>query len=778
MIDPAVSDVSAAGRVGAPPPELALAHLDALPTLPPIALRLLQTINDRDADASDVIALLRHDQSLTARILALAGAVATGAGSPITTVERAVSVLGFSVLRSVVLTVKVFETLGGAGDGGPPDGFDRVAFWKHAVAVGCAARRLAEIPAAGVDPEEAFVAGLLHDLGKVALDATFPRSYVRIARRAVQVRGDIADCERALLGVDHTVAGRRVAERWGLPRVLQEVIWLHHLAADGLPASVLAPRLITLVQLADTVVREQRLGFSGNHVFYESVADLAALLGITPAQVDGVILNLPREVAEQVVQLGLEHDVPETMFLRSLQSANAELGRMNSELQQSNQRLGAAARYFRALTSLDEHLTATSDCAAVVSAITRCAHQALQRPRVAAFALRDGGMVDLSVFDHESATGITRSDTATLELREWRARAGAAQEPGVHKAPPAVRMLLAQDARHLGPGELWLCPVTHAGVLQGGLIFAADDAAIGVLRSEMDELRAFLTSLGLAIGRANAQAAAQRLTDELAETNRRLQHLRTEVLRSRTLGMIAEMAAGAGHELNSPLSVIAGRAQMLLESSADPEARRVLQLIDAKAHECSRIVSELMDIAQPPPPRPEPIEAGQLVADARTAWLSESAAPAAQVTVRPAEAGAGAPTSAQVLVDRGQLRGVLIELLRNAAASLPAASGQIEISWRVISSDLEPRTSARLPAAPVPHDWVEILVRDNGSGMEQSVLRRAFDPFFSHQTAGRRRGLGLARAHRVIEAHGGRIWLESEPRAGTTAHVLLPQSSR
>ena len=57
--------------------------------------------------------------------------------------------------------------------------------------------------------------------------------------------------------------------------------------------------------------------------------------------------------------------------------------------------------------------------------------------------------------------------------------------------------------------------------------------------------------------------------------------------------------------------------------------------------------------------------------------------------------------------------------------------------------------------------------------MSPAVLDRAFDPFFSHRNAGRGRGLGLARAHRIIEAHGGRVWLESKPDAGTTAHVVL-----
>jgi hypothetical protein len=67
-----------------------------------------------------------------------------------------------------------------------------------------------------------------------------------------------------------------------------------------------------------------------------------------------------------------------------------------------------------------------------------------------------------------------------------------------------------------------------------------------------------------------------------------------------------------------------------------------------------------------------------------------------------------------------------------------------------------------------------VRVEDDGVGMTPAVLQRAFDPFFSHRQAGRGRGLGLPRAYRIVEAHGGRIWLESRPGEGTAAHVVLP----
>ena len=94
----------------------------------------------------------------------------------------------------------------------------------------------------------------------------------------------------------------------------------------------------------------------------------------------------------------------------------------------------------------------------------------------------------------------------------------------------------------------------HAHTIAGGIVYLSQRDERVELGPELEELHSFLTSLGLALGRVNAQAAARRLSEDLAESNRRLQQMQAEVLRTRTLSIIAEMATGAGHELNGPLT--------------------------------------------------------------------------------------------------------------------------------------------------------------------------------------------------------------------------------
>ena len=115
-----------------------------------------------------------------------------------------------------------------------------------------------------VNPEEAFVCGLLHDLGKVALDACFPKSYERVAAKAEVLRGCVTDVERDVLGVDHTTAGQRLAEYWKLPPMVRETVWLHHQLPETTPVHIAHGAHVRLVQVADRLARHMRIGYSGS----------------------------------------------------------------------------------------------------------------------------------------------------------------------------------------------------------------------------------------------------------------------------------------------------------------------------------------------------------------------------------------------------------------------------------------------------------------------------------------------------------------------------------
>lgn len=743
-------------------PDAVLAQLDRLPTLPAIALRLLQTTADDEGGARELIALLRADQSLTAKVLALASSTGAGLGRPVRTLEQAVPLLGFSGVRSAVLAAGVFECFRST-EVDADSGFDLPGFWLHALAVANAAREIAK--ARGVrepHPEQAYLAGLLHDLGKVALATVFPKGYARAARRAQEERSDIADVERTIFGVDHTRAGRKVADQWRLPPELRDVIWLHHVAGATLPPSAADRDLIAIVQLADTLAREQRVGFSGNFVFFEHSPALAARLGLDGGKLDAIAAGMVQAARTQAEQFGISHPTPAEQYVRAMAQANAELGRINTDLSISNQKLAVAARYFNALCAFDQRIGPWAELPMVVESLLAAVREVWPDRPAAAFAVADdAAAIELAwqLGDHES--GAKTLNVLPDKLAHWLREPIETSSTLPAQAPAALHSLFAAAAGRSPNAFSWFAPILQYKKLVGGLLLGTTDDAGPQTLDASDDLRAFLNALGLAISRTHAQRQARRITDELAESNRRLQQIQVELLRSRSLTMIAEMASGAAHELNSPLTVISGRSQMLAQSISEPEQQRLLNVIQDKAHECSHIVSELMEFARPRPPQCADVDLIELLTRLRSDYSAERSFPPSRFTIqtRELEAGrrAGEPLPrAVVWADARQMEQLLRAVIDNAVEAVQTGGA--------ISATIQPTTAL---------DGFEIRIADNGPGMPPHVVERAFDPFFSHRPAGRRRGLGLAHAYRIIEAHRGRIWLDSTPNRGTTVHIVL-----
>src|SRR5882724_11669882 len=209
--------------------ELILQQLEGLPTLPAIAVRLLEVTADEKASLQEVVSLISSDPSLTARLLQLVHRADVGVHGEVKSIERAVVLLGFEAVRSAVLAISVFQSFGSVSERRAPH-FSRDDFWKHCVATACCAELLAAATvgqggrrAPGyLDPAEAFICGLLHDLGKIALETILPKSFSRVVEAADMLRGNIADVERTVIGLDHMVVGKRLAERWELPEMIRD----------------------------------------------------------------------------------------------------------------------------------------------------------------------------------------------------------------------------------------------------------------------------------------------------------------------------------------------------------------------------------------------------------------------------------------------------------------------------------------------------------------------------------------------------------------------------
>ena len=287
--------------------ELVLREIDQLPTLPAVATKLLELGARDDVQVREIVQVIESDPALTTRLLALCRRAAYRTRHPVTTVEMAVVLLGVEAVRSLVLSVEVFDWASRASDAMHREGaigegtargrastkpgsspapaeskpaFSRVGFWQHSIAVACACDLIArEHPEFDLHPEECFVCGLIHDLGKVALDLVLPRAYARVVELAETRQGNIADIERPICGLNHLAAGRSLAQRWGLPPLLAEAMSEHHIPPVDQPDGP-HKRTLSVVHIADALCRKLSLGWSGNHSMATTEQDLCEQAGL------------------------------------------------------------------------------------------------------------------------------------------------------------------------------------------------------------------------------------------------------------------------------------------------------------------------------------------------------------------------------------------------------------------------------------------------------------------------------------------------------------------
>lgn len=265
-----------------------------LPTLPVVASRLLQMLDDPNVSCGTFSKALSEDQALTARILKLANSAYYGFPRSIGTVNLAVVVLGFDTVKDLVLSVAVMDLFRSSRDGR----FDIPTFWEHSLRVAAASRRLARLlrwRAVG----ESFTAGILHDVGKIVMYQYQPLEFDEMVRRVLEDGVPPLDAELDVLGATHTDVGAWLAEKWNLPEGLVEAVRFHHAPAG---ASQEHAASAALLHLADYLSR--RIGFGngfGPEVRPELHPDALRILvteGLIVAESD--LADLERAIAGDV----------------------------------------------------------------------------------------------------------------------------------------------------------------------------------------------------------------------------------------------------------------------------------------------------------------------------------------------------------------------------------------------------------------------------------------------------------------------------------------------
>nr|WP_303652704.1 ATP-binding protein [Paludisphaera mucosa] len=563
--------------------------------------------------------------------------------------------------------------------------------WRHAVAASFACRTLAR-EHGDPDPAGLVRAGLLHGLGRWALAAVDPEC---LARWMAEPDRDARRRREAIeLGGDLRDVGRRLAERWGCEPLVVDAAWLHG----------------------------------------EDDADLIAAAR-EPAR-----LALVREAVRWAESTPWALDAPEG---REAMPTEPRLRILVAEVQS---RCGTA---FASDDASPHEERATRENARLRLQLVDLAREnATQRRLIEAIADSepDETPEGWSVRAGRAWCGEPEVNAARVV---WRGPSTTEPDPG--PGLPIEASPDADDAEAPRRGASWTIPLEAAGGVAGEVQLWLD-ADVDALRERLGPTRIVDAWKAWASHVAD-RALLERRLRAAVEGSREASRSERRRVQAAKLDALAEFAAGAGHELNNPLAVIVGRAQLLMAQAATPEAARSLAIILSQAQRTHRILRDLMFVARPSEPRPRLCRPADVLQACLAEFQAECAARGIRLTGEFEEAGQ------QLWTDPEGLRHVAEVLIRNAiqAGAGPAAGG----GTIRVRADRQGRE-------------LRVRVADSGKGVGDAEAAHLFDPFFCGRQAGRGLGLGLSRAARFVERAGGSLTWDSTPGQGSVFQVKLP----
>lgn len=265
-------------------------QIDNLPSLPAIVSKLIQVVNSPDTSAEDAAKLIQKDPALTTKMLRLANSAFYGIPRSISSVSSAVVILGFNTIRSLVLSATVMKLF--SADNKSP--IDRTRFWKHSIVCAMMAKNIVRqfINIRMMDPESAFCAGILHDIGKLIFIEFAQTDYNDVCNYAKSKKISLLDAEQAILGINHAEIGKILADKWALPLDLEYALVYHHEPAK---ADTLTD-LVTTVHFANILAHQGGAGLWDDEVTSREWPQARAMLRVGEVEYNRIMQYLDESI--------------------------------------------------------------------------------------------------------------------------------------------------------------------------------------------------------------------------------------------------------------------------------------------------------------------------------------------------------------------------------------------------------------------------------------------------------------------------------------------------
>jgi signal transduction histidine kinase/HD-like signal output (HDOD) protein/ActR/RegA family two-component response regulator len=725
--------------------------LKQLPTLPPVASKLIETAGQSDCSIEEVSRLIQSDQSVAAKILRLANSAHFGSSRQVTTIDRAVTLLGLDLVRNSALSIMIYNVMKTSSS----DLFHLDEFWRHSAACAIFGEQLAR-RMGYPRPQEIFLAGLMHDMGKLVFVNWNRPKLEQAISDALADRRRLLEVEEEQIGMGHTRAGKIIMEYWNFPDNLVKAAWLHHQPYAQLKAHANG-EIAGIVHCANSLCHLQRFGDSGNPLPDMSMDEVMQATGLTNEQ----LTDLSAQAMERLEDLSKCFDWdadPVQLYLSAVSRANDELARMNVQMAGKNRRLVEQHSLLEAICELQQQLSANVPLGNALERIVQSLGKALPFQRVMGFLIleREGlieGCLKRGEKGDVEKISLPLEPAEKLELKNLNSGQSFSL---IEKA--ALRLgeglaVASEIMEALKSANMIVLPLEAGGIVLGQLVVQFGNNYQST-NETVELLGQYSRAAVMALERVMLFERLEQQSDDMARMARKGQETQSRLNQAERLASVGRLAAGAAHEINNPLAAISAQAQLMLRRTKDEKNTKSLDAVIEQCNRISKIIGDLMGFARPAEPKIEPTLIKTVIDNALS--VIENRIRVAGIEIKK-EYEKDLPL---IQADAKQLEQVFLNLAVNAMQAMDKGGS---ILFRV--TNVKDRRQVRID------------VSDTGPGIDSKIANAIFDPFFTTKEEGEGTGLGLAICHSIVESHQGKITVSSQPGKGTTFTILLPAGS-
>ncbi|MFC1823461.1 HDOD domain-containing protein [Thermodesulfobacteriota bacterium] len=698
-----------------------------LPSLPHILLRLIETCNNERSTIQDITKIISKDSSLTAKVLRLVNSAYYGLPNRIGDIDQALTLLGTEAVKNIAISTSVHQAFNHVKDHAV---FRLKSFWRHSLLCAQLARLIAK-KASFASPEEAFLSGLLHDIGKLVLWVNFNEEYIEILKSSGDRADRLLEAERRL-GATHGDVGAWLIDRWALQSFMADAALYHHEPVERIQHAF---PLVKIVYAANLLCPETHLDTGLKHEVIES------LLGYNGSETEEMRHQAQEEVLEVAQSLGID-----------IEPFEPSLSVTEGDDQNKYEQLAGEVRDVSLLVGTLQNLMRAEN----QEAILRILHQGLE-------ILFD--VKSIFFFLHEpdkdvlvGKAGIKNKKVPSIKdlIVHYQIEKSLLIQ-SLHQGRPLDSFDRPDDAAPVILDEQIVRFMGREGILCLPMISQGEDVGlivVGLDRAEFPQLRPHFRLLNTFTG----QAAQALHLDSLRRS--RLKTIQSERIRAS-----AALARKMSHEVNNPLGIIKNYLKILgIKLSEKNIAQDEIRIINEEIDRVTEIIRELTAFSEEKVTRKEPVNINALLSDLLKI-MGQSVFKDSGIEVH-LDLDPSHPT---VLAEKNGLKQVFINLFQNAAEAAKG-KGNLYIRTQHISNP------AGDPSSTGPREFEEpirITVRDDGSGIPDELKPRIFEPFTSSK-GGDHTGLGLSITHNIIQSLDGTITCDSRENGGTVFQIDLP----